>query len=156
MRNLGISLPSVRKAYAALRRYLDTAHPFSHQDLRTDGHKLFIFLKRQSQSDSELIEIVSRQHAIPQILLPYLERVIYGRGSRLARQWNISDGVIVDPARALGKPIVAACAMSTSVLAASFDANGRSAVRVADWYGVTPADVESAVRFEGRYFRTTA
>ena len=156
MRDLGISLDAVRKAYGALRRYLDTQHPFSHQDLLTDGQKLFVYLEGESKNRSELIEIVSQQHAIPQVLMPYLQRVDYDRASRLARQWNIGDNVVIDPARALGKPIVRASAMPTAVLAAAYWANGEDAERVADWYGVAPADVLAAVRFEAQYFEAAA
>lgn len=148
MREMGISLGAVRKAYAALGAYLHTQHPFSHQDLLTDGRKLFVYLEKESQSRAELIEIAGQQHAIPQVLLPYLQRLDYDRVSRLARQWNIEDGIVIDPARALGKPIVRASAMPTAVLAAAWRANGEDADRVADWYGVSPADVEAAVRFE--------
>lgn len=156
MREMGISLIAVRRAYAALRGYLDTQHPFSHQELLTDGRKLFVHLHRESESRVELIEIVSQQHAIPQVLLPYLKRVDYDSVSRLARQWNISNGIVVDPTRALGKPIVRTSAMPTAILAAAYRANGSDAERVADWYGVAPADVEAAVRFEGQFFGAAA
>lgn len=156
MRELGISLIALRKAYAALRRYLNTQHPFSHQDLLTDGRKLFIYLEQESQNRAELIEIVSQQHAIPQVLMPYLQRVDYDNASGLARQWNLSDEIVIDPTRAMGKPIVRASAMPTAVLAAAYRANGQDAERVADWYGVAPADVEAAVRFEGQYFEDVA
>jgi uncharacterized protein (DUF433 family) len=156
MRELGISLIAVRKAYAALRRYLNTQHPFSHQDLLTDGRKLFIYLEQESQNRAELLEIVSQQHAIPQVLMPYLQRVDYDRVSRLARQWNIADDIVVDPARSMGKPIVRASAMPTAVLAAAYCANGQDAERVADWYGVAPVDVEAAVRFEEHYCEAVA
>ena len=79
----GISLIAVRKAYAALRRYLNTQHPFSHQDLLTDGRKLFVYLEQESQNRAELIEVVSQQHAIPHVLMPYLQRVDYFRHRRL-------------------------------------------------------------------------
>jgi uncharacterized protein (DUF433 family) len=156
MRDLGISLLAVRKAYASLRQYLSTEHPFSHQDLLTDGRKLFIYLEKESQSRTELIEIVSQQHAIPQVLMPYLKRVEYDRASHLANQWNISDNIVVDPLRAWGKPIVRNSAMSTAVLAAAYCANGQDAERVADWYGVAPDDVKAAVCFEGQYFGACA
>lgn len=156
MREIGISLPAVRKAYSALRCYLDTHHPFSHQGLLTDGKELFIHLETESHNGSELIEIVSRQHAVPQVLMPYLRRVDYDSASCLARRWNIGDGIVIDPGRGLGKPIVRESAMPTAVLAAAYQANGQNAERVADWYGVAPADVEAAVRFERQYFGAAA
>lgn len=156
MRELGISLVAVRRAYAALRCYLNTQHPFSHQGLLTDGRKLFIYLETESRRRCELIEIVSQQHAIPQVLMPYLERVDYDSVSCLARRWNIEESVVIDPGRGLGKPIVRESAMPTAVLAAAYHANGQDADRVADWYGVAPADVEAAVHFERQYFGAAA
>jgi uncharacterized protein (DUF433 family) len=66
------------------------------------------------------------------------------------------EGIVIDPARALGKPIVRASAMPTAVLAAAWGANGEDAERVADWYGVSPADVEAAVRFECQHIEAAA
>jgi uncharacterized protein (DUF433 family) len=62
----------------------------------------------------------------------------------------------VDPARAFGKPIVRNCAVPTSILAASYEANGRDPERVAGWYGIAPQDVEVAVQFERRFFGKAA
>jgi len=156
MRELGISLIAVRKAHAALSQYLATQHPFSHQGLLTDGRKLFVHLERESATREELIEVVSQQHAIPEVLLPYLKRVDYDAASRLARQWNISEDVIVDPSRAMGKPIVQSSAMPTAILSAAFHANGKDVERVADWYGVAPGEVQAAVAFELQYFGAAA
>src|SRR5699024_8400129 len=107
-------------------------------------------------NQAELIEITGEQHAIPQELLPYLRRLDYDRVSRLARQWNIEEGIVIDPARALGKPIVRASAMPTAVLAAAWRANGEDTDRIADWYGVSPGDVEAVVRFECQHVEAAA
>ena len=101
-------------------------------------------------------EAISHQHAIPQILLPYLERVSYDSTSQLASQWNIADLIVVDPARAFGKPIVTACAMPTSILSAAYHANNNDASAVAYWYEVTADDVLAAVHFEQQYFGAAA
>ncbi len=156
LRGLGISLQSLRKARAALVRYLHTSHPFSHRSLKTDGKALFIHLQEQASDEEELLEVVSQQHAIPQVLLPYLKRVDYDLHSKLATDWKIADAVVIDPTRASGKPIVASCAIPTSILAAAFGANGRDAERVANWYGISAADVDAAVRFENQFFGTAA
>lgn len=156
MRELGISLIAIRKAHALLRELLNTCHPFSHERLLTDGRSLFVYLETQSTGRAELIEVLNQQHAIPQILLPYLKRVDYDHVSRLASQWNICTDIVLDPARAMGKPIVRASAMPTSILAAAYRANGQCAECVADWYGIAPADVLAAVRFEEQHFEAAA
>ena len=152
LRELGIPLRGVRKAHAELRRFLHTPHPFSHRGLFTDGRAIFLHMEDRSRSDSELIEVVSRQQAIPQVLLPQLTRVDYDPGSALARQWRVAAGVVIDPARSFGKPVTATSGVPTSILAAAFRANGRDAERVADWYGISAADVNAAVRFEAEHF----
>lgn len=156
MRQLGISLVSIRKARSSLASYLQTHHPFSHRQLYTDGEKVFVRLEKDAEKHPELIEVISHQHAIPEVLMPYLERVDYDAVSLLARQWNIANGVVIDPARSFGKPIVADCAIPTSVLAAAYAANQQDAEVVAEWYSVTPDNVRAAVEFERSYFRASA
>ena len=156
MREMGISLPSIRKAKLNLERYLNTQHPFSHRDIYTDGEVVFVHLQKAAQNDRELIDFVHQQHVIPEILMPYLKRVDYDSATYLARTWNISDGVVIDPARSYGKPIVCNCAIPTAVLAAAFKANGRNTETVAEWYSVTAEDVQKAVQFEHTYFGTAA
>lgn len=156
MRELGISLASIRKARASLSRYLETSHPFSHRDIYTDGETVFVHLEKESGKDRELIEVIRQQHAIPEVLMPYLKRVDYDAANCLARQWNIADGVVIDPTRSFGKPIVTSCAIPTSVLAAAYASNQQDAEAVAEWYSVTADSVRAAVEFEDGYFGAPA
>jgi uncharacterized protein (DUF433 family) len=152
LRERGISLIALRKAHAALVDLLDTPHPFSRREIYTDGKAMFV----RAATTGDLIEIVRRQHVIPQVLLPYLERVDYDPHTRLAAQWRISDGVVIDPRRHFGKPIVQSSSMPTALLAQAYQANGRDLEAVADWYGVTPGEVEAAARFESGRLRKAA
>ena len=149
LRERGFSLIAVRQAHSALASQLDDEHPFARQEIYTDGENLFVRVAQGAQD--EMFEILQRQHVIPQVLLPYLQRVDYDPSSLRARQWKIADGIVVDPARQFGKPIVATCSIPTAVLAASYAANNRDVDAVADWYGITPSDVEVATKFESRY-----
>ncbi len=142
-----VSMNTLRRAYRSMAEYLQTDHPFSRQELLTDGQNVFVQISERT-GEKELIELVSNQHIIRDVLLPYLDRVDFDTESLLACRWNIADGVVIDPSRSYGKPIVESCAMPTSILAAAYEANNRDAGRVADWYGVTQADVERAVSFE--------
>ena len=40
-RELGVSMPTVRKAYSALKEQLASEHPFCHEKLFTDGKRIF-------------------------------------------------------------------------------------------------------------------
>jgi uncharacterized protein (DUF433 family) len=149
LRQHGVRLPTIRRAYDVVASRLRTTHPFSRVELVTDGQNIFV-QTAAALGEVELIEVVRRQHFFHDVMMPYLKRVTYDSRDHFATSWDIDDGVTVDPARRLGKPIVASSAMPTAVLAAAFDANGADAEAVADWYGISVDQVETAVKFERR------
>ena len=66
----------------------------------------------------------------------------------MARRWCIADGVVIDPAICLGKPIIGEVGIATSILAAAYHANKNDAEVVADWYNIHSKHVIAAVDFE--------
>ena len=155
LREHQVSLIAIRSAHRQLGRLLKTGHPFSHSRLYTDGQTVFVRLAEES-GDESLIEAIRQQRVFPRVILPYLKRIDYSHDTQLAQRWRIMDGVIVDPARRFGKPIVDASGMPTSILAAAYIANRERTELVADWYAVSPKDVELAVEFEERFRRKAA
>jgi uncharacterized protein (DUF433 family) len=146
-RALDISLETLRRSYKNLSRWADGKHGFSHRRLYTDGRT--VFWSSADERDHEiLVDLENNQHAMPAVLLPFLESLEFDDHSQLASRWNIADGVVVDPAINFGKPIVASAGISTRVLAGAWHANGKDTERVAMWYDVLPEDVRSAVAFE--------
>jgi uncharacterized protein (DUF433 family) len=116
-----------------------------------------VFVKVAADTgESELVELVSNQQIITRVLLPYLKRIDFDADSLLACRWNIVDGIVVDPARRYGKPIVTSVAIPTAILYAAFRNNGNDFDRVAEWYGVGPDDVKTAVDFEQSRSRDAA
>lgn len=101
--------------------------------------------------DRHLEEVLTGQQAMPEILKPYLQQIEYAHDSLMAVRWNIAPGVVIDPARAFGKPIIASEGITTFVLAHSYWANGENADLVADLFDVSPEAVRQAVRFERQY-----
>lgn len=146
LRDRGVSMPTVRKAYKRIAKLLDTRYPFSHQGLYTDGRDIFVDVARQGEKEG-LVDAAALQHVFP-ALREHLDKIDYDTTSRFAAQWHIAVGVVIDPRRRFGKPIVDNCGLSTSILAAAFRANHSDASTVADWYGVSVHDVENAVAFE--------
>jgi uncharacterized protein (DUF433 family) len=146
-RDEGVSFQTVRRVYARLRESLDTPHPFSHRRLLTDGRTIFMETL-DHVGDHHLEEVLSGQRAMPEILKPYLKQIEYAPDTQTAARWNIATGVVIDPARSFGKPVIAAEGTTTFVLARSFYANGEDADLVADLFDVSPEAVRQAVAFE--------
>jgi uncharacterized protein (DUF433 family) len=147
LRDHGVSLQALRKVHRKLQSDLGTQHPFSREEILSDGKKVFV-LGLDEKGTEEMVEVLSRQKVFVEILLPFLKRIDYDSATRLARKWCIADRVVLDPAICLGKPIVEKVGVATGILAAAFHANGRDAGIVADWYGVQQTDVLAAVSFE--------
>ncbi len=151
-REQGVSFQTVRRVYSKLRETLGTPHPFCHRRLLTDGRTVFMETLDHA-GDKHLEEVLSGQRAMPEVLRPYLKNIEYGEETQTAVRWNIATGIVLDPARSFGKPIVAAEGTTTFVLARSYWANGESADLVADLFDVSPQAVRLAVEFEGEFAR---
>lgn len=149
LRDAGVHLATIRKAHGAIASFLKTKHPFSRGELVTEGSRIFVRTAKDLREE-ELLEAIERQQFFPKVMLPYLRRINYHSISHLALSWEIEEGIILDPTRRLGKPILKSSALPTAVLAAAYDANDRDSAAVGRWYGVPPNEVEEAVAFEGR------
>lgn len=149
-REEGVSFQTVRRVYAHMRESLGTPHPFSHRRLFTDGTTIFM-QSLDHIGDPSLHEVLTGQRAMPEILNPYLTQIEYGDDTHTAVRWNIAPGIVLDPARAFGKPIVASEGTTTFMLSQAYWANGEDAEFVADLFDVSPESVRQAVAFEGDF-----
>lgn len=145
----GASTPLIRRLRKALKKEWNTKHPFAREEFYTDetGRRVFCTLASEDEGPPHLLEILEKQFAIAQVLLPFLKKVEYCSETRLAQVFNLTDRVILDPRRKYGKPIVRGTGMPTAILYQCFRET-RSAEIVADWYDVAPEDVDAAVRYE--------
>jgi uncharacterized protein (DUF433 family) len=149
-REAGVSFQTVRRVYARLGQKLNTLHPFSHHRLLTDGRTIFMETL-DPVGDDHLEEVLSGQKAMPEILKPYLRQIEYADDTHTASRWNIAPGIVLDPLRSFGKPIVASEGTTTFVLARSYFANAENVDLVADLFDVSPDAVRQAVAFEGDF-----
>ena len=149
LREHGVSMQTVRKVFARLGADLGTKHPFCRQELESDGREVFLRGIDDCGKD-ELVEVLTRQRVFPEIILPFLKKIDYDRVRLLALRWRIADQIVIDPSICFGKPVVIGTRIPTGVLAAAFNANHRDFDLVADWYGITPEQVRSAVQFENK------
>lgn len=148
LREIKAKWPSIRRAHAALKVILSSEHPFSHAEFYADDKGNLFRLAADKTGDKTLVEILRKQHAFPELLLPFLKRLDYDPETQLARTYTIADGVVLDAGRKYGKPITKESAMPTMILARAFEAHDHDAESVADWYGVSSSEVLRAVRFE--------
>ncbi len=88
--------------------------------------------------------MLSEQRVFTEILPAFLKRIDYSRVTKLATKWSIADGIVIDPALCLVKPVVEDVCIRTSTLASAYEANGQDSEHVADWYGVLPIHVMAA------------
>ncbi len=143
-----VSLQHIRKAHKKLTEDTGKNHPFCEREIYHSSGK--IFTRPLDDTSGVVIEPLTSQSYINAVIMPFLEKIEYDHLTNLARLWHIAEGVVVDPARCFGKPIVGEVGMATRVLAAAYEANGRDENRVADWYEIQPNHILAAVRFEGR------
>ncbi len=145
-RSAGVSFQTIRRAYGILQRRFDTAHAFSHRFLLTDGHTILVEYMNEL-GDDHLEDVITGQRAMPEILREYLKEIDYDDATNLAKQWHVASGVLIDPRRNFGKPIVPS-GVSTSVIYSSAKGNNNDYELVADLFGISAESVRDAVIFE--------
>ncbi|BAM05296.1 hypothetical protein [Phycisphaera mikurensis] len=154
LKGLGMTPQRIRRTHAALAEAYGTPHPFAYRGFFVSEKADRVFAEfREDDPGGPLragfLEVGAEQHAIREVLQPFLQRVDYDPRTELAALVRLTaDGSVhLDPERGFGKPLVASCSQRTAVLHAAWLANGRDAPVVADWYGVTTPEVEAAVSF---------
>lgn len=147
-RNEGVRPERMRRAHEILQVELGNAHPFAHADLGTDGKQIIL-----ATAEGDLRDVISRQHFFKQMKL---RRFTFNQTTRLAEQWRIGEGVLINPRVSFGKPVAEGSGVTTYVLANQFYANGEDADVVAELYEVAAADVRRAVVFEAAHRRRAA
>lgn len=140
-----IGMQSIRLAARRASELLHTDHPFSSCAFRTDGRTIFLEVANET-GDPKLLDLLRRQYAFRDVLAPYLYEGIDFDGPSPVR-WRPQTGVVLDPARQFGQPIVEQEGVPTAVLAGAYRAE-KSFERVARWYQVKPGSVRAAVNFE--------
>jgi uncharacterized protein (DUF433 family) len=146
-RKHGLSFRKIRIASERAAKIMSSSHPFASRKFMTDGKTILLQIAHEEQ-DRDLLDLVNEQYAIEDILSPLLLDGIDFDGE-LPTRWSPAKGIVVDPRRAFGQPVVASCAIPAATLFAAFKAEG-SIEKVAKWYEVEPAAVQQAVDFESR------
>lgn len=146
-----VRIPKVRKALATLAKYVQHRHPLVEQAFQTDRRDLFI---------EHLGNIVNlskdQQILIPGVMELYLQRIERDPKGLLKlypfvmeRKQDEPRLILINPAVGFGKPVISGTGISTAVVTSRFNAR-ESIVDLASEYGVTPRQIEEAIRWEQR------
>lgn len=149
LREHGVSMQTIRKVYARMESDLASRHPFCRRELMSDGRS--VFLRNAGDDEPQIIEVITKQGVFSQFILPVLQTIDYDKVLLLAKRWRIADSVVLDPQICFGSPIIDLAGIPTSILARAYDANGKDAATVAQWYGVDESAVLAATEFESRF-----
>lgn len=144
-----VRVPRVRKALVNLAKYVQHKHPLIEQAFETDRRDLFI-----EHLGKKVNLYKDEQILIPGIMELYLER-IERDPKGLLRLYpfvmqpkpNEPRMILISPAVGFGKPVIAGTGISTAVVASRFNAR-ESIDDLSSEYGVTPEQIEEAIRWE--------
>jgi uncharacterized protein (DUF433 family) len=146
-RDIGLGLPTIRACYERAAEEVHDDRPFSTQRFRTDGRTIFLEIT-EGLHEPKLVDLRHRQSVFRTIVEPSLKDLEFD-ASAVSRWYPLGvnrKSVIVDPARAFGRPI-SASGIPTEVLSRAVQVEGNAA-RVARLYDVSVAQVREAITFE--------
>ncbi len=144
-----LRLPKVRKALVHLNKHSPTAHPLLDRVFQTDSVNLIV------QEFGELINLSRNgQMEIKSFIEIHLQRIERDpdglfRLFPFVRERTAAEPkhILIDPSIGFGKPVIAGTAISTSIIAARFNAR-ESIDDLAEEYGRTKKEIEEAIRWE--------
>jgi uncharacterized protein (DUF433 family) len=145
----GISLHSVRRALAIGQQAVGDERPFSTTRFHTGGRTIFLQVSHEV-GEPTLIDLLHRQYAFHRLVEPSFRDIDFGEGVA-ERWWPMShrSGVVVDPTRNFGHPIVAQHGVPTRTIADAVVVEG-SVAKVAKVFDVPVSAVRDALAFERR------
>ncbi len=145
LRDLGVSLPQIRRVVESCRELFDSERPLLTHRFKTDRKEVFV------QSDAEVLVSVlrgKRLTAWDDVLGPFLDTVDYRDG--WARRWwpeGQTKQVLIDPDFGFGLPVVAGTGVRTEILFERGEV-GESVEEIAADFGIPVESVEDALQFE--------
>jgi len=149
-RALGLPLPAIRICLLRAIDVIGDSRPFSTRKFRTDGKTIFVDIT-SDLPDGAMIDLKSRQHVFRHVVAPSLKDLEFEADS-VARWFPLGldrRSVVIDPARAFGRPVATESGIPAEVLADAVAVEG-SVADAARAYEVPISVVKDAVRFRER------
>ena len=161
--NHGLPLHVVRACLESARSIVGNAYPLTSGLFKTDGKTIFAEAMKKAVAEGALLDLKTKQLAFKDIISPSLYAGIEYDGQK-AKKWYPQyttsakqRQVVVDPERQFGSPIVEETGTPTSVLYASYLAEGatqHAVLQTSRAYETSAKLVESAIRYEEFLRRT--
>jgi uncharacterized protein (DUF433 family) len=149
-KDYGLSLPTIRECFMRAVEAVQDERPFSTSKFRTDGKTIFLEITHDVR-EGELLDLRRRQGVFHSVIAPSLHDLEFD-AEIVARWFPLGSSrrtIVIDPARAFGRPIIVHGGVPVEVLADAVEAEG-SPQRVAKMYDIPLAAVRDAVSFHHR------
>jgi uncharacterized protein (DUF433 family) len=145
----GLSLHAIRRAIEKAVDVFGVERPLSTQRFRTDGRSIFLEVATE-MDEAALFDLERDQYLFRRIVAPSFKDIDFDKGIP-ARWWPASDrlGIVLDPKRSFGKPIVADHGVPTAALADAYRVRGSFKLVGLD-YDLPEKAVRQAVAFQER------
>jgi len=140
-----ISLQAIREAHRLATAEVGE-HPFARRDILVAGNDIFMRASERVERDDEGLAALTRggQRALEPVLGQYLQLIEWDE--EWPAEWRPRGGVVrQNPEIEFGLPQVKG--IRTEVLRGRFEAD-EAISAIADDFGLSPADVEHALRYE--------
>ncbi|MFZ0386222.1 MAG: DUF433 domain-containing protein [Solirubrobacteraceae bacterium] len=152
LRHAGVPMQRIRPAVARLSAEVGLDHALASQSVYTDGAELIFDYATISDDDALLTVVRTGQEHLTEVIREYLKRISYGGdgwAERIQLPAYLVAGVIVDPERAFGQPLVVDGGARVEDLVDRFRA-GDSVADIAADFGVPQGEVEDVIRVATR------
>ena len=148
LRQRGFSLRRIRQVNEYCQLALNLDRPLVTETFKTDGREVFV--KAQA---GFLLDVLHGQgtQAWDEVLDPFLDTLDYE--DELARRWwprGKAEPIVVDPDYGFGLPVISGSGVRTEIVAERYRA-GDAREEIAYDFGLSPAGVEAALRYEVPY-----
>jgi uncharacterized protein (DUF433 family) len=147
-RDAGLGLQTIRACFKRAVEEVKDARPFSTQRFRTDGKTIFLEITHDVQ-EGELIDLRRRQSVFHRLVAPSLRDLEFD-AEVVARWFPLGitrKSIVVDPARAFGRPIISDGSVPVEIISEAVKLEG-SPEKVAKLYDVPLPAVREAVAFQ--------
>lgn len=145
LRQHGVSMSKILKAYELLRSQLSTDYPFASYRIMTDSKSVLF-----SPDDGESIVDINEgmQYQLKEIIENFLSKIDFDDKQTALRLYpgGREHAIIVDPHHQFGQPVVNGTNVSAEALYAMFK-GGEDVAFIARIYNLNTNDVEKAIQF---------
>lgn len=160
----GLGLPTIKRAAKAAQERFGVGQPFVTKAFRTDGREVFLALEKAPEVKGEermLVHALTGQQQFVDVVEPSLFKDVVFVGD-VPGEWfplGKEHAVVLRPDRAFGAPHIDGTGVRTDVVADAMAAEGGDEAAqqaVAEWFGLTAAQVADAVAAEAQWQTRTA